>query len=164
MSPLQEEGNMKMVTFALMMLIMMDFFSGDVKLMVDVVITVIEGMELRLILIIWNIFHFSHVQVTGFSYFDKQLIVNNLHFSYGAGRSGNRIPEGGEIFRTRPDHSLGHPNSCILDTGSLPGVKRSGYGVDHPPPSTAEVKEIVMLHLYSPSGPSWSVVVWILTF
>jgi hypothetical protein len=37
---------------------------------------------------------------------------------------------------------------------SFPGVKRSGRGVDHPPPSSAEVKEIVELYLCSPSGPS----------
>jgi hypothetical protein len=29
-------------------------------------------------------------------------------------------------------------------------VKRLGRGVDHPPPSSAEVKEIVALHLYFP--------------
>jgi hypothetical protein len=37
------------------------------------------------------------------------------------------------------------------------GVKRPGRGVDHPPPSTAEVKERVELHIYSPSQPSWPV-------
>jgi hypothetical protein len=38
-----------------------------------------------------------------------------------------------------------------------PGVKRSGHGVNHPPPSNTEVKERVELYLYSPSGPSWPV-------
>jgi len=28
-----------------------------------------------------------------------------------------------------------------VGTGSFPGVKRPGRGVDHPPPSIAEVKE-----------------------
>jgi hypothetical protein len=32
-----------------------------------------------------------------------------------------------------------HPASCTMDTGSFPGVKRSGRGADHPPPSSAEV-------------------------
>jgi hypothetical protein len=41
--------------------------------------------------------------------------------------------------------------------GLFPGVKRPGRGVDHPPPSSAEVKETVELYLYSPSGPSWPV-------
>jgi len=37
------------------------------------------------------------------------------------------------------------------------GVKRPGRDVDHPPPSSAEVKEKVELYLYSPSGSSWPV-------
>jgi hypothetical protein len=40
---------------------------------------------------------------------------------------------------------------------SLRGVKRPGCAVDHPPPSSARVKERVELYLYSPSGPSWHV-------
>jgi hypothetical protein len=44
-----------------------------------------------------------------------------------------------------------------MGTGSSPGVKRQGRGVDHPPPSSAEVKERVELYLYSRSGPSWPV-------
>ena len=39
----------------------------------------------------------------------------------------------------------------------LPGVKRPGIGVDHPPPSSAEDKERVEIYLYNYSGPSWSV-------
>jgi hypothetical protein len=50
-----------------------------------------------------------------------------------------------------------HPASCTMGTGSFPGVKRPGRGVDHPPPSSAEVKERVELYLYSPSWPSWPV-------
>jgi len=41
-------------------------------------------------------------------------------------------------------------------TGSVPGVKWPGSGVDHPPPSSTEVKERTELYLYSPSGPSWT--------
>ena len=37
------------------------------------------------------------------------------------------------------------------------GVKRPGRGVDHPPTSSAEVKERVELYIYSSSGPSWPV-------
>jgi hypothetical protein len=40
---------------------------------------------------------------------------------------------------------------------SFPGVKRPGRGVDHPPSSSARVKERVELYLYSPSGHSWPV-------
>jgi len=39
-----------------------------------------------------------------------------------------------------------------MGTGSLAGVKRLGRGVDHPPPSSAEVKERVELYLYSSYG------------
>jgi hypothetical protein len=35
---------------------------------------------------------------------------------------------------------------------SFLGVERLGRGVDHPPPSSAEVKERVELYLYSSSG------------
>ena len=44
-----------------------------------------------------------------------------------------------------------------MGTGSFPGVKRPGRGVDHPPQSSAEVKERVELYLYSPSLSSWPV-------
>jgi hypothetical protein len=47
-----------------------------------------------------------------------------------------------------------------MGTGSFPGVKGPGRGVDHPPPYIAEVKERVELYVYSPSGPSWSVLGW----
>jgi len=35
-------------------------------------------------------------------------------------------------FQTGPD---AHPASCAVGTGSFPGVKRPGRGVDHPPPN-----------------------------
>ena len=47
--------------------------------------------------------------------------------------------------------------SYKMGTGSFPRVKRQGYGGDHPPPSSAEVKERAELYLYSPSGASWPV-------
>ena len=50
-----------------------------------------------------------------------------------------------------------HPASCIMGTGSFPGVKRPGRGADHPPSHSAEVKERVELYLYSTSGSSWPV-------
>ena len=48
--------------------------------------------------------------------------------------------------------------------GHSRGLKRPGYGVNHPLPSSAEVKERVALYLYSASGPSWFVIGWILHF
>ena len=50
-----------------------------------------------------------------------------------------------------------YPASYTMDTGSFSGVKRPGRGVDHPPSSSAEVKERIELYIYSPSGPSWPV-------
>jgi len=55
-----------------------------------------------------------------------------------------------------------HPASYTMGTGSFPGVKRPGRGVGHRPPSGAEVKGIVELYLYYPSGPSWPVLGWTL--
>ena len=54
-------------------------------------------------------------------------------------------------FQTGPG---AHPASYTMGTVSFPGVKRLGRGIDHLPPSSAEVKEGVQLYLYSPSGPS----------
>ena len=71
--------------------------------------------------------------------------------SLRAGRSG-----GDEIFRTRPDRPWGPPS--LLYNGYrvfFSGVKRPGRGVNHPSPSSADVKERVELYLYSPAGPSW---------
>ena len=71
-------------------------------------------------------------------------------------RSGDRIPA---VARFSPPVQTGrgaHPASCTVGTGSFPGPKRPGRGIDHPP-SSAEVKESVELYLYSPSGPSWPV-------
>jgi hypothetical protein len=51
-----------------------------------------------------------------------------------------------------------HSASYKMGTGSPSrGVKRPGRGVNHPLPSSAEVKERVELYLRSPSGPSWTV-------
>jgi len=40
---------------------------------------------------------------------------------------------------------------------SFPGVKRLKNGIDHPPPSKAEVKERVEPYLHSSAVPSWPV-------
>ena len=40
-----------------------------------------------------------------------------------------------------------HPFSWSVGTGSFPGVKRPGRGVDHPSLSSAEVKRRVELYL-----------------
>jgi hypothetical protein len=64
----------------------------------------------------------------------------------------------GRDFRTSPDWPWG-PSSLLYNVYrvSLPGVKRPGCGVNHRPPSSAEIRERVELYLYSTSGPSWPV-------
>jgi len=59
-----------------------------------------------------------------------------------AGRTGNRIPVGKEIFSPkRPDQLCG-PTSLLFNwyRYSFPGIKRPGGTVHHAPPSRAEVK------------------------
>jgi len=51
-----------------------------------------------------------------------------------------------------------HPASYTMGTESFLGVKRPGRDIDHPPPSSAEVKERIELYLYSTYGPSWTVI------
>jgi hypothetical protein len=45
-----------------------------------------------------------------------------------------------------------------MGTGYIPGVKRMGHGVNHPPSSSAEVKERVEPYLYSLSEPPWQAI------
>ena len=64
-------------------------------------------------------------------------------------------PDQGQIFRTHPDRPCVPPS--LLYNGhrvSFPGLRRPGRGVNHPPPSSAEVKQRVGIYLYSHSGPS----------
>jgi len=78
--------------------------------------------------------------------------------SLRAGRSGNRIPLWGEIFRTRPYLPWDPPASCAMRYRvSCAREKRPGGSIEHPPSPSAEVKERVELYLYFPSGPSWFV-------
>ena len=58
---------------------------------------------------------------------------------------------GGKIFRTRSDRPWSPPSPLYGGYRvSFPGVKRPGRDVNHPPPSSSEIKERVELYLYSP--------------
>ena len=59
-----------------------------------------------------------------------------------AGRSGDRIPVGGEIFRTRPDRHWGSPSLLYNGYRVFPGGKvRSGRETEPSLPSSAAVKK-----------------------
>jgi hypothetical protein len=94
----------------------------------------------------------------------KVLFILFIYFSDSprSGRSGDRIPVGARFSPPVQTGPGAYPASYPMGTGSFPGVKRQGRGVDHPLPSSAEVKERVELYLYSPYGPSWPVLGWTL--
>jgi hypothetical protein len=71
-----------------------------------------------------------------------------------AGRSGDRIPVGGEIFRTCPDRPLGPTSLLYNGYRVFPGGKeRPGRDADPSLSSSAVGHERVELYLYSPYGP-----------
>jgi hypothetical protein len=82
---------------------------------------------------------------------------NRYSDSLRAGMSGDRIAVEARFSAPVQTGPRAHPASYTMGTGSLPGVKRLGRGIDHPPLSSAEVKGMVELYLYSTSGPSWPV-------
>jgi len=45
-----------------------------------------------------------------------------------------------------------HTASYTMGTGTFPGIKRPGRGVDQTSSSSTDVKKRVYLHLYCPSG------------
>jgi hypothetical protein len=67
---------------------------------------------------------------------------------------------GGEIFRIRPDQCWGLPSLLYNGYRVFPGGKTVRVWRWASTPSSAEVNEWVQLYLYSPSGPSWSVLGW----
>ena len=77
-------------------------------------------------------------------------VAQSVQDSLRAGRSGDRIPVGARFSVPVQTDPVSHPTSYTMGTGSFPGIKRPGRGVDHPPSSSAEVKERVKLSLYSP--------------
>jgi hypothetical protein len=99
-------------------------------------------------------------------------ILEMVYVSYFVGRDtsgviGTRYELDGPGIEFRWGCNFPHPSSPALGstqppTQWVPGlsrkVKRPGSGVDHPPPSSVEVKGRVELYLYSASGPSWPVI------
>jgi len=83
--------------------------------------------------------------------------------SLRAERSRDRISVGERFSAPVQTVCETHPASYTMCIWSFPGVKRPGCGVDHPPPSSAEIKERVELYLYPSSGLSWPVLGWTLS-
>ena len=78
--------------------------------------------------------------------------VDGIAYRYGAASPGVKLRGGGKTFRTGSDRPWGI--TSLLYNGHrvhFPGFKRSRLVVDHSAPSSAEVKERVKLHFYSPS-------------
>ena len=75
-----------------------------------------------------------------------------------AGQSEDRIPVGARFSAPAHTGPAVYPASYTMGTVSFPDIKRPGRGVDHPPPSSAEVKERLEVYLYSTSEPSCPVI------
>jgi hypothetical protein len=88
---------------------------------------------------------------------DEKDLIQYKNGSKGKNPGQKKIPVGARFSAPVQTGPGAYPTSCTMGTGSFPGVKRPGRGVDHPPPSSAEVKKRVELYIYSPSGPSWPV-------
>jgi len=109
-------------------------------------------------------YFFQHVNK--FDYFcQKPGWLSRHSDSLQARRSGDLFPVGTRYSALVQNGPGAHPASYTVGTGSFPGVKRPGCGVDHPLTSSAdEVKEKVELYLYSTFGPSWPVIGWTLPY
>jgi hypothetical protein len=64
-------------------------------------------------------------------------IVNTICFD----SHKKKVPVGARFFAHVQTGPGSHPASCIMGTGSFPGVKRPGRGADHPLPFSAGVKK-----------------------
>jgi hypothetical protein len=73
--------------------------------------------------------------------------------SLWAGRPGDRISVRARFSAHVQTGSGAQPASYTMGSGSLPGVNRPGRGVDHPSPSSADVKERAI-----PLLPHWTFV------
>ena len=125
------------------------------------------SLQLTLILLTWKIWwapnNASRLQM-GFNLAFKGL-TQSLQRLATAWTVHRYNPGGGVICLTGPNQPWSPP-SLLYNWYrlSFAGVKRLGRGVDHPPASSAEVKERVELYLCSPSGPICLVLGWTLSF
>ena len=97
---------------------------------------------------------------TIFQYKFKQPTVRCVVVRHSVVDTANRYGLDGPWIESRWGPDLPHPYRLALGPGLFPGVKRPRRGVDRPPPSSAEVKEIVVKYLYSQTLPSWQAIGW----
>jgi hypothetical protein len=86
-----------------------------------------------------------------------KFVSDTIYCQFCSQTYGNwdRIPVGARFSAPVQTGPGSYPTSYVMGTGSSPELNRPLCGVDHPPPSSADVKERVWPCLYSPSGPSW---------
>ena len=75
-----------------------------------------------------------------------------MELSIRTGRSGDRISVGARFSGPVQTGPGAHQTSYTIGTGSFPGLEQPRSGVNHPPPSSAEVKERVVIPLL----PLWA--------
>ena len=92
--------------------------------------------------------HLTTLRSTSLHFFLFKLHPTTLHYTsvgiairYGLHGPGIESRRGSRFSAPVQTDSEAHPASYTTGTGSFPGVKRPGYGADHSPPSSAEVKE-----------------------
>jgi hypothetical protein len=78
------------------------------------------------------------------------IILSTVAVTYGLDGPGIESPWGARFSAPVQTVSVAHAASYTMGTGFLPGVKRSGRGVDHSLPFSAEVKERVEVYVYPP--------------
>jgi hypothetical protein len=81
----------------------------------------------------------------------RQINIDAISWPLQSGRSGDPIPVGARLSAPIKTGTGNHPTSRTMGAGSLL-QEQSGRGavVDHPPPSSVEVKESVELYTYPP--------------
>ena len=102
-----------------------------------------------------HIFHVSRIRVKLLHCCSRPGQRSRYSDSLRVGRSRDRIPVGARF--PAPVHTGpgGPPSLLYIGYRVFPGGKeRQRRGVDHPPPSSADVKERIQLYVYSTSGPS----------
>ena len=114
-----------------------------------------------------------HTKLTTFTKSNFDYIFTNSSALYNGlvKSTGIWLAKGWTVLRSNPGRAIfsasvqtrpgANPASCTMCSGSVSRGKRSGSSVDHPPPSSTNVKDRVPL---LPSGPSRPVLWWPLPF